>query len=154
MPVRAPVLAKGTLTGSEGQRESALTVEARDLPNSEGRMWLDMIVNMKERQKQKWAFEKKLKAAEETTPRREVLLTVGDFSVVVLDDDDDADFGPHIVESRRSLQATNGFEAGFQNVGARPTETIADPKGLINNDAPNTRDRGLVGEGGQADELR
>lgn len=44
---------------------------------------------------------------------KKLLPTVGNTYVVVLDDDDDANLGPQIVEGKRSFQATADFNAGF-----------------------------------------
>lgn len=91
-------------------------------------MGWDVITIKKERQEQKWAFEKKLTATEALTARKEVLATVGYTFVVVVDDDNGVNFGPHIVNGKRSSQATADFEPGFQHADERPREAVADPK--------------------------
>lgn len=79
---------------------------------------------------------------------KELLPTVKDTSVVVIDVDDDADLRLHMLEGRRPSQKTADFEAGLKNAGAGPKVGDADPDGRRNSDAPGLRDLGLVGEDG------
>lgn len=81
-----------------------------DLPNPEGRVRLDIMLVSTERQKQNWAFERKLKAAEAPMVRKDVLPSAGDtFVEVVGDDNDDVDLSPHIVKGRLQSQKTASF---------------------------------------------
>lgn len=52
-PVRALVPAYGAFAGSKGQRVPLLTIKSRDLPGSDVRTDLNMLVVMKKRQHQK-----------------------------------------------------------------------------------------------------
>lgn len=73
---------------------------------------------------------------------------------MVIDDDCDVYYGPHIAEGRRSVQATAGFEPELLNAGERLKEAVAVPKEQSIDIAPDTRDLSLVGEGSQSYELR
>lgn len=110
---------------------------------------------MKEWQEQYWVLEKMFKVVESATVQTEVLPTVGDSSVVVVDDErKDEDLGPHIGKGRRSLQATADFASSSQDAGVRPFKAVVDQKGQTNNDACDTRALSVEGEGGQLNELR
>lgn len=65
----------------------SLTVELWDLPNFERRSGLDLIAALKERQLQKWTFERETKAVEVAPTRNGALPTVRENSVVVLDNE-------------------------------------------------------------------
>lgn len=57
---------------------------------------------------------RKLKDDESPAVRKDAVPTAGDTALVVADnDDDDVDGAPHIVEERRSSQATADFESSF-----------------------------------------
>lgn len=77
-------------------------------------MGLEMLVMLEEREQLKQAFVGELEAAEAALVQKEVLPTVWISSVLVPDDDDDANLGPRTVEGRRSSHATADFEAGFK----------------------------------------
>lgn len=69
-------------------------------------MGLDMILILTELQQHKWEFESKLRASETALERKLALLTVREASVVVMENDDDANSGPQIVDygdSRKQL---------------------------------------------------
>lgn len=52
-PVRVPVPARGAPAAGDKECDPSLTIESRDLPNSERSMGLHLMVILKERQKQK-----------------------------------------------------------------------------------------------------
>lgn len=112
--VRAPVPSHGAPAISDEQLGPSLLVELSNLPKLKVRLDLDMIIILKKRQQQKWTFERNLKAPElRITPeRKEVLPTVKNVSVVVLNNDDIANLGSHFEKRKRSYQATADFEAG------------------------------------------
>lgn len=101
--VRIFVPAQAAPTANKEERGPSLTMQLRDLANCKGRMILDLMVILNERQQQKWAFERKLKAAEAVPGRRGVPPTVRELPVVVLHDSDDVKPGLHAVEGMRSL---------------------------------------------------
>lgn len=72
-------------------------------------MWLDIMVIMKEEQKKKWAFERKLKPAEASSLWGKVFWSARNTSAVMLDDDEDVDLSPCVVKIRRFLQETADF---------------------------------------------
>lgn len=128
-PVWALVTARGVPAGSKEEQRPSLTVDSRDPPNLEVGMGLNMMVILKEQQQQNWAFERYLKAAEVVQERENVLLNVGDTSVVGLDDDYDSDLGLHVVERKRFLQGTPDFETSYKAADAAAKEAAADPDG-------------------------
>lgn len=73
---------------------------------------------------------------------------------MLLDDDDDADLGPQIVEGSSSFQAAADFEVRFTAASMAPTGAVADSERLRNKNMSDTRDSGLVGENGQSNDLR
>lgn len=119
-------------------------MESRDLSNLEVQMGLGMMSILKKRQQQKCAFERALKAAELAPARNENFPIVRDISVLLLDDDGDADLGPNIVKGRRFLRATADFEAGFNVAGAAQKKVIGDPEGQVNKVVPDTQNLDLV----------
>lgn len=58
------------------------------MPNLEVRAGMDMMVILKERKDQKFALKRKLKVSEAVPIQKEVLQTVGNTFVVVVDDVD------------------------------------------------------------------
>lgn len=79
-----------------------------------------------------------MKGAEAALVPKGALITVGDSSVVVLDDESDTNLGPHIVDGRRSLQAAADFEVGFMGAGTTTKGAAARPEEQQNQDLPNT----------------
>lgn len=75
-----------------------------------------MMIFMKRKQLE-WLFEWKLKGVEEMLALKRALLTVKQTFAVVLDNDDNANLGSHIVSERCFLHATADFEAGFNGAG-------------------------------------
>lgn len=149
-PVRAPLPAQSASMISTKERGPSLTVALCDLPNFGGRMGLDLMVILKERQQQKRVLERELKAAESALARKGFLPILRETLVVVLDDEDDVKSGKPAVGGGRSAQATADFETGFKATGPTPKETVSNPEGQGTEDVPKTRDFGLVEEGGQS----
>lgn len=94
-----------------------------------------------------------LKAPETASLQKDVLPTVRNNFVVVLNEEHNGDLGLTIVERRQYFQETADFEASFRITGAAPREAVADLEGQVNNSALDTKDLGLVGQGGQSDEM-
>lgn len=61
-----------------------------------------------------------LKAVEAAPAKKVVLPNVRNTFVAKLDNGDDANSSPHIVDARRSSQSTADFEASYKNAGAAP----------------------------------
>lgn len=74
-------------------------------------------------------------------------------SFVVLDFEDNVNSGLYTVKGRRLLQATADFEVGWKSASMALKEAIADLEAQGNKDVRDNRDLGLMGEGGQSDEL-
>lgn len=71
---------------------------------------MNQLLVLKERQKQKWAFKRELKAKEPAPARKEALPTVSKTFVVVLDHEDDGSSSGHAVVGRRLLIAIADLE--------------------------------------------
>lgn len=65
----------------EEEHSPSLMMEARDLPISERGMGLELMVILKERWQQNWAFERELKAAKAAPTWKRALLTVRETSL-------------------------------------------------------------------------
>lgn len=63
-PFRAPVPARGATAPREEEHVPSFTKELQDLLDSERRMDLDSMVILMNRQHEKWALVRELKAAE------------------------------------------------------------------------------------------
>lgn len=86
--------------------------------------------------------------------RKEVLSIARYSSIMMPDDDDDADLDPHVVEERRFTQVTPDFETVNKNASATPKKAITDPKEQENKNGPRHPRLMSRGGGGQSDELR
>lgn len=145
-PVPASMSARGVPAGSEGQHGPLNTVQSMDLLNLEVKMGMDSNVLIKKIQKQNWAFEKKIKFAKRSMVWKDILLTVKDSSVVMLDKENDGEWGYQIIQERRGSRAMRNPEPGFLNAGYGPMEAVADWNRQAIIDATNFRDLSIVVE--------
>lgn len=123
-------------------------------PDSEGRLGLDLMVIQKERQQQKFSFERQLKTAEAAPVRRVVRSNCTETSVVVLDKEEDVKSGSLAARGRTSSKETADFEADFKALVVALKEIVAYLENQWTKDVPEARELGLVGEDVQSEELR
>lgn len=108
-----------------------------------------------EGEEQNRTLEEILKVVEAITVWKEVPLPGRDtFVEVVDDDDDDNDQVPHIVERKRSSEATAEFAPDFLDAGEESEKVVAEVERQVNDEAPDSRYLYLVWKDGQSDELR
>lgn len=95
-----------------------------------------------------------LNAVDTRTGWNGVWATVGDTSVILVDDDKgDDDLSLHIVDDRRLLQAAADFVARFDVADEKPKEEVAEPERQANVEAPDDQELGLVEVGGPSKKL-
>lgn len=70
------------------------------------------------------------------------------------DNDDEANYGPHIVRKRLLSQITAYFKLVFENTAAGKREAVSEPEGKVLKDVPDTQNVSFAEEGGPSDEIR